>query len=59
MARQMFRASAGRGDASVKGAEDNFVSQWRQLPADQQSNLIETLVAFVRSNVFVERSTTP
>jgi hypothetical protein len=57
MARQIFRASAGRGDA--RGAEDNFVTQWRALPADQQSNLIETLVAFVRSDVFVERSTGP
>jgi hypothetical protein len=59
MARQMFRASAGRGDPSARGAEDNFVAQWRQLPADRQSNLIETLVAFVRSDVFVERSTGP
>ena len=59
MARQMFRASTGRGDASVRGAEDNFVGQWRQLPADQQSSLIETLVALVRSDAFVERSTGP
>lgn len=57
MARQMFRASTGRGDASARGAEDNFVTQWRQLSVDQQSNLIETLVAFVRSDIFVERST--
>ena len=27
MARQLFRASTGRGDASVRGAEDNFVSR--------------------------------
>jgi hypothetical protein len=59
MARQMFRASAGRGDASVRGAEDNFVTQWRQLPAEQQGNLIETLVAYVKSDVFVQRSTGP
>ena len=59
MARQMFRASTGRGDASARGAEDNFVTEWQQLPADQQSNLVETLVAFVRSDVFVERSTGP
>jgi hypothetical protein len=59
MARQMFRASAGRSDMSVGGAEDNFLGQWRQLPADQQSNLIETLVAFVRSDGFVVRSTGP
>ena len=59
MARQMFRASTGRDDASMRGAEDNFVRQWRQLPADQQSSLIETLVALVRSDIFVERSTGP
>ena len=59
MARQMFRAAAGRGDASVRGAEAHFVTDWQQLPADQQSNLIETLVAFVRSDVFVERSVGP
>jgi hypothetical protein len=57
MARQIFRASAGRGDASARGAENNFVAEWRQLSADRQGDLIETLVAFVRSNVFVERST--
>jgi hypothetical protein len=59
MARQMFRASTGRGDAAVRGAEANFLSQWRQLSTDQQSSLIETLVALVRSDVFVERSTGP
>ena len=57
MARQMFRASTGRDNASMRGAEDNFVRQWRQLPADQQDSLIETLVALVRSDTFVERST--
>jgi hypothetical protein len=59
MARQLFRASAGRDDVSVRGAEENFLARWRQLPADLQSNLIETLVAFVRSDVFVARSTGP
>jgi len=59
MARQMFRAAAGRGDASVRGAETHFVTDWQRLPADQQSNLLETLVAFVRSDVFVARSTGP
>ena len=59
MARQLFRATAGRSDLSVRGAEDNFVTRWRQLPADRQSSLIETLVAFVKSDVFVERSAGP
>jgi len=59
MARQMFRAATGRNDAAMRGAEDSFIREWRQLPADRQSNLIETLVALVRSDVFVERSTRP
>lgn len=59
MARQIFRGATGRNDASMRGAEDKFVRQWRQLPADKQSSLIETLVALVRSDVFVERSTAP
>ena len=57
MARQLFRASTGRGDGSAAGAENNFVTEWQRLSADQQSSLIETLVALVRSDVFVERST--
>jgi len=32
---------------------------WRQLPADKQSSLMETLVAWVRSDGFVARSTGP
>jgi hypothetical protein len=59
MARQLFRASTGRGDGSGPGAEDKFVSVWRQLPADKQSSLMETLVAWVRSDGFVARSTGP
>jgi hypothetical protein len=59
MARQLFRASAGRSDGSVTGSEDAFVGQWRQLSAEQQASVIETLAAFVRSNIFVERRTVP
>ncbi len=59
MARQMFRAATGRNDASLRGAEESFVRQWRQLPVDRQGNLIETLVALARSDVFVDRSKGP
>jgi hypothetical protein len=59
MARQLFRASTGRGDGSARGAENNFLARWQQLSAEQQGSLIETLVAFVRSDVFIERSTGP
>jgi len=55
-ARQIFRASAGRSDDSVAGAETAFVDLWRTLPGDAQGNVIETLVAFARSSQFVERS---
>jgi len=59
MARQMFRASIGSAGASARGAEESFMTEWRQLSADLQSNVIEALVALVRSDVFVERSTGP
>jgi hypothetical protein len=59
MARQLFRASTGHGDGSGRTAEDNFVSLWQKLPVAQQGSLIETLVAFVRSDGFIERSTGP
>jgi len=59
MARQLFRASTGHGEGAGPGAEDKFVSAWRQLPADKQSSLMETLVAWVRSDGFVARSTGP
>lgn len=59
MARQMFRASAGRSDATVKMSEDAFVRLWSSLPADQQGKVIETLVAFVKSPLFSERRNLP
>jgi hypothetical protein len=59
MARQLFRASTGHSEGSGRAAEDNFVSVWRQLPADKQNSLKETLVAWVRSDGFVARSTGP
>jgi hypothetical protein len=55
-ARQLFRASAGRSDDSAAGAEAAFIEVWKTLPPEAQGNVIETLVAFVRSPGFVERS---
>jgi hypothetical protein len=57
LARQIFRSSAARSDASVKPAEDAFVETWKQLPADAQGRLADVLVAFVKSPVFIQRST--
>lgn len=58
-ARQIFRASVGRGDASVLAAEDQFLKEWQTLPVEQQGNLVETWVALVKSELFVERRTAP
>jgi hypothetical protein len=56
LARQFFRSSSGRSDASVLNAEESFVNTWRQLPADQQGKFIDVLVAYVRSPLFDQRS---
>ena len=56
MARQVFRASSGRSDSLAVDPEQAFVDQWSQLPADKQGNIIETLVAYVRSPAFTMRS---
>ena len=57
LARQLFRSSAARSDASVKEAEDAFVETWRQLPTQQQGRLADVLLAFIKSPTFVQRST--
>jgi hypothetical protein len=55
LARQLFRSTAGRSDASVKAAEDGFVELWKQLPEDQQGKLSDVLVTFVKSPTFIQR----
>ncbi|HVY31193.1 MAG TPA: DUF1592 domain-containing protein [Polyangiaceae bacterium] len=55
LARQLFRSTAARSDASVKEAEDGFVELWTQLPEEQQDRLAEVLVAFVKSPAFIQR----
>jgi hypothetical protein len=57
LARQLFRSTAARSDASVKDAEDAFVETWKQLPADQQGRLADVLLAFVKTPTFVQRRT--
>jgi hypothetical protein len=51
----MFRASVGRSDNSVAAVESAFVGAWRALPASQQGNILETVVAYVKSPLFSER----
>ena len=55
VARQLFRASAGRSDGSIGASEDAFVDVWRAQPTALQGNLVETIVAYVRSPGFTRR----
>jgi hypothetical protein len=55
VARQLFRASAGRSDGTITASENAFVTQWQAQPAALQGNLAETLVAYVRSPLFTTR----
>ena len=55
LARQLFRSSAARSDASVKATEDGFVELWKQLPEDRQDRLLDVVVAFVKSPTFIQR----
>ena len=55
MARQLFRSSAGRSDSQATAPEQAFVDVWNQLPADKQGNIVETMVAYVRSPAFTQR----
>lgn len=57
MARQIFRSSVGRSDATVADAENAFVETWKALPAEQQGRLVDVLLAFVKNQTFVQRRT--
>ena len=57
LARQLFHSAAARSDASVHGAEQAFVDVWKQLPVDKQGHLVDVLVAFIRSPLFIQRRT--
>jgi hypothetical protein len=57
LARQIFRSSAARSDASVVDAENAFVELWKQLPSAQQDRLVDILLAFVKSPSFTQRRT--
>ena len=55
LARQIFRSSTGRSDATVRASEEAFVNFWKQQPADKQGNVVETLVSFVKNPTFLKR----
>ena len=50
--------SVGRSDATVAATEQAFVDAWKAQAGTptQQSDLVETIVAFVRSPLFTRRS---
>jgi hypothetical protein len=55
LARQLFRSAAGRSDDAVRAVEDGFVELWQGLPAERRDHLVDVLVAYVASPLFVER----
>ena len=54
-ARLMYRAAAATGDEAATPGEAEFVQFWRALPAAAQGNIVETLLAYVKSPNFVRR----
>jgi len=54
-ARFMFRAAAASGDSAATPGETEFVNLWRALPAAAQGNIVETLIAYVKSPTFTTR----
>jgi hypothetical protein len=56
---QLFRGSTGRSDATgaLTPSEMAFQSIWSQLPPEKQGNVVEILVAYIRSPLFSQRST--
>jgi hypothetical protein len=57
LARQIFHSAAGRSDGTIADAENGFLAIWNQLPAAQQGRFADVLVAYIRSPLFVQRST--
>jgi len=56
MARNVFRASAATGDGAATPGEKEFIDFWHSLPAAAQGNIVETLIAFVKSPNFGVRN---
>jgi hypothetical protein len=54
-ARLMFRAAAATGDDAATPGEAEFVQFWHALPAAAQGNIVETLIAYVKSPNFGRR----
>jgi hypothetical protein len=52
MARFMFRASAATGDSAATPGERQFIDFWRTIPAAAEGNIVETLIAYAKSQSF-------
>ena len=52
MARYVFRSSAATGDSAATPGEPEFIDYWRTIPAAAQGNIVETLIAYVKSPNF-------
>jgi hypothetical protein len=56
MARNVFRAAAATGDSAATPGEKQFIDFWRGIPAAAQGNIVETLLAYVKSPNFGVRN---
>jgi hypothetical protein len=56
---QLFRGSTGRSDATgaPTASEMAFQTIWSQLPPEKQGNVVEILIAYIRSPLFTQRRT--
>ncbi|HEU5075172.1 MAG TPA: DUF1588 domain-containing protein [Polyangiaceae bacterium] len=54
-ARHIFRATVARSDDSVSAAEDAFIQELEAMPAEQQGNVMDTLIAYVSGPLFTHR----
>lgn len=54
-ARHIFRATVARSDDSISAAEDAFIEDLEAMPAEQQGNVMDTLIAYVSGPLFTHR----
>ncbi len=54
-ARHVFRATVARSDDSISAAEDAFIEDLEAMPAEQQGNVMDTLIAYVSGPLFTHR----
>lgn len=54
-ARNVFRASVGRSGKEAAESEASFLKVWEKLPEGEQGKLVETLIAYVKSDLFSHR----